>query len=337
MESLYPLLFKPNLREVVWGGNRLKPLKGMPADGVPIGESWEVSSLPERESIVSNGPLAGRRLNDLTGERTEQILGQAVARKYGNRLPLLVKLIDARQDLSIQVHPNDAMAQRLHGTRGKTEMWYIIGAEPGASVLAGFSRPLTPQKYAQSVEDGTICDYLARHSIRPGDAIYIPAGRVHAICGGTQLVEVQESSDVTYRIYDYNRPGIDGKPRELHTDLAAQTINYEDVGTRLIRTPAQPDQVAGIIRSPFFNINILQLTRPIRRKMLQHDTFVILVCIQGSVSIEPRIEGSSSAILAAGSVDVSALVPAAVADYDLVPLTPETRILEAYIDFLVDK
>ena len=227
MKSLYPLLFEPNFREVVWGGGRLLEWKGLPPADVPIGESWEVCSLPERESVISNGPYAGRKLNDFTDEMGEKVLGRAVVRQYGRQLPLLVKLIDAHQDLSIQVHPNDEMAMRYHGKKGKTEMWYVIDAEPGSSVLVGFKKKITPLEYGLRVMDGTICDVLARHEVKPGDVFYIPSGRVHAICGGILLAEVQQSSDITYRIFDYDRPGIDGRPRELHTEMAAKAIDYE--------------------------------------------------------------------------------------------------------------
>ena len=192
MKPLYPLLFKPLLREVVWGGNRLLLWKGLPPTDVPVGESWEVSSIPERESIISNGPYAGRKINDFTEEMGEKVLGNAVVKKYGRQLPLLVKLIDAREDLSIQVHPNDEMAMRYHGKKGKTEMWYIVDAEPGSSVLVGFNKRITPLEYGLSVMDGTICNVLARHEVKTGDVFYIPSGRVHAICGGILLVEVQQ-------------------------------------------------------------------------------------------------------------------------------------------------
>ena len=333
VNQLYPLLFKPNLREVVWGGTRLRAWKGLAPDDTPIGESWEVSSIPECESIVSNGPLAGLHLNDLTDEMPDDILGHSVVEKYGTRLPLLAKFIDARKDLSIQVHPDEEMAQRCHGKHGKTEMWYIIDAEPGATVLAGFKKKITPLEYGLSVMDGTICDVLARHEVKAGDVFYIPAGRVHAICGGILLVEIQQSSDVTYRIFDYNRPGIDGRPRELHTELAAQAINYEVLDDYRTHYVDAKEKAVPIISCPYFSIRVLDITRPFHRNMLKYDSFVICVCLSGSCTILPRTGlGQPTAECATVTAGNSCLIPASLADYDLVPTSAETRMIEAYIN-----
>lgn len=327
---MYPLLFEPNLHEVVWGGTRLKPYKGLPADSEPIGESWEVSSIPGSESVVSNGHYAGRNLNSLTDEMGDEILGKTVVKRYGNRLPLLVKFIDAQQDLSIQVHPDDKMALEYHNKKGKTEMWYVIDAKPGATLLAGFKQQITPDEYRRRVEDGTICDVLARHEVKAGDVFYIPAGRVHAICGGILLAEVQQSSDVTYRIYDYNRLGIDGKPRELHTQLAAKAINYEVLPDYRTHYVSEKDKAVSVIDSPFFDIRVMDISRPFHRDMRKYDSFVISICMNGSCDIVPREAGHGQKVrLSSGH---SALVPAAIADYDIVPLTSSSRILEAFID-----
>ena len=217
--QLYPLLFEPNLHTVVWGGNQLRPYKGLETSDEPIGESWEVSAVPTSTSIISNGVYAGKDLISAINENPDAILGKKVNDKYNGKLPLLVKFIDAKRDLSIQVHPNDEMAMREHGKMGKSEMWYVIKADEGAYLYAGFNQEITPYEYQKRVEDGSITDVLADHQVKAGDVFYLPAGRVHAICGGILLAEVQQSSDVTYRIFDYNRPGMmDGKPRELHTE-----------------------------------------------------------------------------------------------------------------------
>ena len=224
--QLYPLLFEPNLHPVVWGGTQLRPYKGLDPTDDPIGESWEVSAVPSSTSIICNGERKGRDLISVINEHPEEILGKTVNEKYHGQLPLLVKFIDAKKDLSIQVHPNDEMAMREHGKMGKSEMWYIIKAEPGPYLYAGFKQEITPYEYQKRVEDGSITEVLADHQVKAGDVFYLPAGRVHAICGGILLAEVQQSSDVTYRIYDYNRPGMDGKPRELHTELASKALNF---------------------------------------------------------------------------------------------------------------
>lgn len=333
MKSLYPLLFAPNLREVVWGGGRLLEWKGLPPADVPIGESWEVCSLPERESVISNGPYAGRKLNDFTDEMGEKVLGRAVVKQYGRQLPLLVKLIDAHQDLSIQVHPNDEMAMRYHGKKGKTEMWYVIDAEPGSSVLVGFKKKITPLEYGLRVMDGTICDVLARYEVKPGDVFYIPFGRVHAICGGILLAEVQQSSDITYRIFDYDRPGIDGRPRELHTEMAAKAIDYEVLDDYRTHYLEAIGKAVPVINSPYFSIRVTDIVRPLHRDLRKYDSFVISICMQGSCRIEPRTAvGMAPTAPVTIRSGFSTLIPAAIADYDIVPLTSETRILETFID-----
>lgn len=225
--KLYPLLFEPNLHTVVWGGKRLRPYKGLVPSDEPIGESWEVSAIPSSASVIANGELKGRSIIDVIEAAPEDILGKSVAEKNGGKLPLLIKFIDAKRDLSIQVHPNDEMARRVHGKSGKTEMWYIIDAEPGSYLYAGFQKEITKEEYKRRVADGTITEVLAKHKVKPGDVFYLPAGRVHAICSGILLAEIQQSSDLTYRIFDYNRPGLDGKPRELHTELAAEALDFK--------------------------------------------------------------------------------------------------------------
>lgn len=328
--ELYPLLFEPNLREVIWGGARLKAWKGLPADNRLIGESWEVSDLDERPSIVSNGPYGGMKIHDVINLAGARLLGRSVVEKYGLELPLLVKFIDADKDLSIQVHPNDEMARRCHGKKGKTEMWYIIDATPGASLYAGFKERITPYEYASRVRDGSICDVLARHDVKPGDVFYIPAGRVHAICGGILLVEVQQSSDVTYRIFDYNRRDTNGNLRELHTDLAAQAIDYEvqdDYRTNYID---ESERAIPVIRSPHFNIRVMDIANPFHRNMVKYDSFVISVCLRGSCSIVVRgRQDVAPVVLTEGH---SCLIPAEIADYDIVPIDGYVKIMETFID-----
>ena len=188
--KFYPMLFEPNLHEIVWGGDRLTQWKGL-AQQEHIGESWEVSAVESSPSIVANGCWAGKTLPEVVASAPEDILGKAVAKRNGGKMPLLVKFIDARNDLSIQVHPNDEMALREHNKLGKSEMWYVLDAEPGACIYAGFKKKLQPDEYKRMVADGTITDALARHEAHAGDVFYIPAGRVHAICSGILLAEIQ--------------------------------------------------------------------------------------------------------------------------------------------------
>lgn len=328
MNRLYPLLFQPNLHTVVWGGDRICGYKGLDMQQKNIGESWEVSAVPTSKSIVSNGELAGRDLVSVVDEAPDEILGKAVSEKYNGQLPLLVKFIDSAKPLSIQVHPNDEMARREHGKSGKTEMWYVIDAQPGSFLYAGFKQEITPEEYKRRIADGTITDVLAKHEVKRGDVFYLPAGRVHAIGSGILLCEVQQSSDVTYRIYDYNRPGLDGKPRELHTELAARALNFhvEEEYRTIYRDETNSANL--IIDSPYFSVRVSSVTHPFHRNLLKYDSFVICVCMRGDCKIKMRATGDEI-VLRSGN---SCLIPAAIADYDVVPLDGSSTILDAFID-----
>ena len=324
----YPFLFQPNLHTVVWGGDRLCPYKGLPASSEPIGESWEVSAVPSSPSIIANGEYAGRDLISVINEAPEDILGQAVNERYHGQLPLLVKFIDAQKDLSIQVHPNDVMAQREHGKMGKSEMWYIIDAKPGSYLYAGFKQEITPEAYKKHVADGTITEVLARHEVKTGDVFYLPAGRVHAIGAGILLAEVQQSSDVTYRIFDYNRPGMDGKPRELHTELAAQALDYHVESEYRTLYNENINRANLIVDSPYFSVRVTETAETFHRNLLKYDSFVITMCIEGDCHIRLRATGEELLLREGNSV----LIPAVLADYDVIPLKLSTRFLDAFID-----
>ena len=326
--QLFPFLFEPNLHEVVWGGNKLRPYKGLEPTDEPIGESWEVSAVPSSTCIISNGAHKGKDLISVINEQPEAILGKKVNEKYNGKLPLLVKFIDAKRDLSIQVHPNDEMAMREHGKMGKSEMWYVIKADEGAHLYAGFKQEITPEEYQKRIADGTITDVLADHQVKAGDIFYLPAGRVHAICGGIMLAEVQQSSDVTYRIYDYNRPGMDGKPRELHTDLAAKALDYhveDNYRTEYVDTSNKAIQ---IMDTPYFDVRIMEVNKSFHRDLLKYDSFIIAMCIEGDCIIHVRSTGDEI-LLKEGN---STLIPASIADYDIIPQDGKTRILDAFID-----
>ena len=324
----YPLLFQPNLHTVVWGGRRLQPYKGLPPTDEPVGESWEVSAVPSSTSIISNGAWKGCDLVTVINEHAEAILGKTVNEKYQGKLPLLVKFIDAERDLSIQVHPNDQLAMREHGKMGKSEMWYIIKTDEGSHLYAGFKREISPEEYRRRVADGTITEVLADHEVKAGDVFYLPAGRVHAICGGILLAEVQQSSDVTYRIFDYNRPGLDGKPRELHTELAAQALDYRVERNYRTEYVKNDNRAVQIIDSPFFDVRVMEISAPFHRNLLKYDSFIISMCIEGDCRIRVRSTGDEI-VLREGH---STLIPAVIADYDVIPLHEKTRILDAFID-----
>lgn len=326
----YPYLFQPNLHPVVWGGEQITRWKHLPSSGQPIGESWEVSAVPGSESIIANGSQAGRSLVEVVREHPVELLGKAVAAEYGNELPLLVKFIDARRDLSIQVHPDDEMARRRHRKRGKTEMWYIIDAQPGAFLYAGFKDEITPDEYRRRIADGTITDVLARHEVRPGDVFYLPAGRVHAICSGILLAEVQQSSDVTYRIFDYNRPGMDGKPRELHTELAAEALDFHVERSYRTDYDYACDRANLVVDSRYFSVRVIDFSAPFHRNLLKYDSFIITMCLKGDCRIRIRRTGDEIAL----REGFSTFIPACIADYDIIPDNPsgQCQVLDAFIN-----
>lgn len=326
-EMVYPMMFEPNMHPVVWGGDRLSPWKGVNVD-TRIGESWEVSAIPTSPSIISNGTWTGYNLIDVIAHNPKAILGKKVAERYNNQLPLLAKFIDADSDLSIQVHPDDEMAKRVHGKLGKSEMWYVLDAKPGAYLYAGFKQALSPEQYKRMVVDGTITEALAKHEVHKGDVFYLPAGRVHAIGAGILLAEIQQSSDVTYRIFDYNRLGLDGAPRELHTDLAAEALDYNVLAEYRTEYDDKSDAVNRCLQTPFFSIAIVDTAVPKHRDLVKYDSFIIVMCTEGECKISIR-STKGEITLCEGN---SCLVPAVIADYDIIPQNGSVRLLEAYID-----
>lgn len=342
MTPLYPLLFHNNFHTIVWGGNSLKPMKGLPQDNETIGESWEVSAVPSSKSVVMNGPLAGKDLATLTSEYGKLMLGEAVSEKYGDTFPLLVKFIDAAKDLSIQVHPDDLLAKERHNCFGKTEMWYVMKAEPGSFLYSGLNQPISKYEYEKRIEDGSICDVLQRHEVKEGDVFYIPAGRIHAIGSGLMIAEIQQSSDITYRIFDYNRPGLDGKPRQLHTQEAVDAIEYkvyDDYRTHYERKFNKP---VPLVVTPFFVVKLMEVNRSFHRKLYKYDSFIIYMCLEGDCTIRINStrgfgndvmpsEEDTTIRLTQGN---SCLIPASVADLYIAPNNNAgtTKLLEAYID-----
>ena len=280
---MYPLKFKPFLRTMVWGGKKIARFKGVETEDDHIGESWEVSDVPGHESVVANGSLKGRDLTELVKQYKGRLVGEQVYAGNGDEFPLLVKFIDARDDLSIQVHPNDEMARHRHGEpHGKTEMWYVIDADPGACLYSGLNREITPEEYLERVADGTITEVLARHEVRPGDVFFLPAGRIHTICSGCFIAEIQQTSDLTYRIYDYGRPGLDGKPRELHTELAKEAIDYKVYPDYRKEYTPEKDAETELISCKYFTTSLFDLDRKVTKDLSGLDSFVVVMCISGS-------------------------------------------------------
>ena len=320
-----PLKFEPILKTIVWGGEKIAPYKGIETEQKHIGESWELSGVAGNESVVADGPLKGKTIAQLVKEYKADLVGKHVYENTGDEFPLLIKFIDALSDLSIQVHPNDELAAKRHnGSKGKTEMWYVVDAEPGAHLLAGLTKQITPDEYAARVANGTITDVLARHDVHPGDVFFLPAGRIHAICGGCFIAEIQQTSDITYRIYDYGRLGLDGKPREVHTELAKDAIDYTVYDNyRTEYTPRQNEEVE-VVSCKYFTTSIYDLTLPYARDLSEIDSFLVVMCLSGTGSLE--VDGEEVEIHQGETV----LVPASADDICFVP-DDNMKILTSYI------
>ena len=274
--------FTPILKNTIWGGTKIAPFKNIQTQLRKVGESWEISGVPGNETIVSGGPDAGRNLNDLVAEQKEALVGKANYERFGNEFPLLIKFIDARDDLSIQLHPTDEIAHRQGRERGKTEMWYLMPSEPEATLLCGLKKHITLDEYKRMVSEKTIVDAIARYPVHEGDCFFLPAGRIHAIGSGCFLAEIQQTSDVTYRIYDFDRHDDLGRPRELHTELAAESINYDvlpDYQTHY--TPAKNQRVQ-LVECPYFTTSVYDLDQPIDLDYTSLDSFVILIGLSGA-------------------------------------------------------
>lgn len=273
--------FTPWLRTMVWGGALIAPYKGIVTDQEKIGESWEISAFKGHETVVSEGEYAGMTITELVSLKKGELVGEKVYAEYGDKFPLLIKFIDARADLSIQVHPDDEMAARVHGDKGKTEMWYVVDAEEGASLYSGLSEAITPEEYEQRIADSSITDVLARFQVKEGDVFFLPAGRIHAICSGCFIAEIQQTSDLTYRIYDYGRLGLDGKPRELHTELAKQAIDYKVYDDYKTDYVSKPNEENVIVKCHYFTTSLYELTEPVTKDLSALDSFVVVMCVRG--------------------------------------------------------
>ena len=277
--------FEPLLKQTLWGGDKIIPFKHLNTQMERVGESWEISGVKDTETIVANGPDKGKSLNQLVSEQKAKLVGEENYQRFGDEFPLLVKFIDARQDLSIQVHPNDETAHRLGKPHGKTEMWYTLESAPGAHLYNGLKKKITAEEYEQMVANDTIVDALARYEIKEGDVFYIPAGRIHAIGSGCFVTEIQETSDVTFRIYDYKRKDKDGNYRELHTKEAAQSIDYTVLPN--YRAGYEPILNEGVqlVESPYFTTAVYDLTEPMTLDYSELDSFVILIAVKGEGAI----------------------------------------------------
>lgn len=279
-------VFEPIFKSTIWGGDGIAKYKGVDLGLKNIGESWELSSVDGSMSVVSSGNDKGKTLVELIKKYGESLLGSRNYAVFGERFPLLIKIIDACRDLSVQVHPDDEMAQRKGAPNGKSELWFVVKADKGARLVNGFSREVSPEEYDEMVSSGEIEKVLNYIDVEAGDVYYIPAGRVHAICAGTFVVEIQQTSDETYRIYDYRRKDADGKERELHTELAKEALSFNDTETGKINFEARHNIPVNLIRNHHFGVNILVADHEVLRDYRESDTFVAIVVTEGKGSLE---------------------------------------------------
>jgi mannose-6-phosphate isomerase len=309
--SIHPLKFHPIVKERLWGGTKLKEVLNKPIESDITGESWEISTVPGDISVISNGSLKNTSLNSLIDTSPELLLGKSVVERFGKEFPILIKFIDAKQDLSIQLHPNDALAKKRHNSFGKTEMWYVMDADAGSELIVGFNKNVTKEEYSASLEDDTLLNLLNYEPVKEGDTFFINTGKIHAIGAGVLLAEIQQTSDVTYRVFDFNRKDKEGNLRELHTEMALDAMDYEKKDDFKVSYNTSLDNVGAMVDSPYFKTNFLNLTKDLNQETSSRDSFTIFMCVGGMATIET----------AEGKVDVqkgeTVLVPA---------LTNEIRI-----------
>lgn len=322
---MYPLKFEPILKQTLWGGDKIISFKQLNDTRKEVGESWEISAVEGSESIVAEGPDKGMTLTEVLSKYREELLGEANYARFGVKFPLLVKFIDARQDLSIQVHPSDELAKKRHNSMGKTEMWYVIGADKGAKLRSGFSEEITPKEYKDRVYNNTITEVLQEYDIQPGDVFFLPAGRVHSIGAGAFIAEIQQTSDVTYRIYDFDRKDAKGNARELHTDLAREAINFEVLDDYRTQYDVVENEPIELVACPYFTTSLYDMTEEITCDYSELDSFVIFVCVEGSCTLYDNEKNEVS--FKAGE---TVLMPASIQEVTIVP-NGKVKLLETYV------
>lgn len=284
--QLYPLKFSPLFKYRIWGGEKLKTALNKKYSENNIGESWEISDVSGDETLVGNGPLLGKSLKALINEFEGEFLGDGVYEKFGEDFPLLIKFIDAKTPLSIQVHPSNEIAKERHNSFSKNEMWYVMQADDNAALIVGFDKKITKEEYQEHLENNTILDVMHHENVTTGDTFYIPTGRVHAIGAGVLLAEIQQTSDITYRIYDYDRVDAKtGKKRDLHNEQAIDVIDYEVYDTYKTSYDLVKNTSNTLVHSPYFTTNILDVNTTLFKDYSNLDSFVIFMCVEGNASI----------------------------------------------------
>lgn len=314
--------FKPILKQTIWGGNRICRMKNMHAEAEDIGESWEISGVAGNESVVDGGRYSGTGLNTLVAELKEKLVGCDNYRRFGNEFPILVKFIDARRDLSIQVHPDDTTAQRHGHKKGKTEMWFIMESDPGASLMCGMKDNIDAGTYKEMVENGTICNAIAEYKVKEGDCFFIPAGRIHSIGKGCLLAEIQQTSDLTYRIFDFNRRDCNGNLRQLHTSQAADCIDFKVQDNYRTAYTETKNEGVPLVDCEYFSTAVYDLDEPMTIDYSELDSFVVLICVKGSCTVR-----SASGCTATLSMGESMLIAASANE---ISIEGSCKLIEVY-------
>ena len=323
--KLYPLKFQPILKNIIWGGSEISKFKSLDKETPGIGESWEIAAVEDNVSIIENGDLAGTPLDVLINKAEAKLVGKKIFDKFGDKFPLLIKFIDARDDLSIQVHPDDKLAKERHNSFGKTEMWYVVKAAPEAFIFSGFKDKITPEEYVEKVANNTFTDTLQKHFVKEGDVYFIPAGRVHAIGSGCFVAEIQQTSNITYRIYDYNRKDANGNSRELHTELAKDAIDFTVHDSYKTDYESKHDQSNELVSCEYFTTNTLEIDKAIEKDISSIDSFIIYMCLEGTCILKDNKQNKIT--LSKGE---TTLIPA---DTQNIVITPsgKAKLLETFV------
>lgn len=320
---MYPLKFNPILKERLWGGTKLRDVLNKSIENDITGESWELSTVKGDVSVVSNGDLVGTSLQELINTKTNDLLGKSVVERFGTDFPILIKFIDAKQDLSIQLHPNDELAKKRHDSFGKTEMWYVMDADQDAELIVGFNKDVAKDEYANSIKNDTLLDLLNYEKVKEGDTFFINTGKIHAIGAGVLLAEIQQTSDITYRVFDFNRKDKNGNLRELHTEQALDAIDYTKKDDFKVAYSTEKNEVNTMVDCPYFKTNFIELTENIKQDVTSRDSFTIYMCVGGSATVKNEF---GEANLVKGE---TILVPALSKSIEII--SSEVKLLEVTI------
>ena len=322
LNKLYPLKFTPILKDKIWGGQKLKSILNKNSDSPNVGESWELSDVEGDTSIVCNGSLKGQSLKQLLANYKEDLVGLQNYRIFQNKFPLLIKFIDAKEDLSIQLHPNDELAAKRHNSFGKTEMWYVFQADKDSNLIVGFNQEMTPEKYLKHLKDKTLTRILNFDKVKEGDTYFVEVGRVHAIGAGVMVAEIQQTSDITYRVYDWDRVDVDGNERELHNDLAIDAFDFDMPDNFRVTYDKTPNHSNEMVSCPYFTTNYLKVNQSLKKEN-NHGSFIIYMCVDGEAEI--ITDGFAENIKKGETI----LLPAVIENYEI--SSKNATLLEVYV------